>query len=163
MLIVDVTFAEESARLIASTLGWAHVARLSQKRKALGGKNPFGVMRRTTADLLAQLDGQVLDRMKYHLRHELELYGTYVLLAPLRPISRALICSIPIFFVITRTQPFHIAIFSPPRPLTPSIAPRRVRHEADARPLQICPRVSVQEDRGQAAAGAREVTVPWLA
>ena len=77
MLIVDVTFAEESARLISSTLGWVHVARLSQKRKALGGKNPFGVMRRSTAELLAQLDSAVLDRMKRHLRHELELYGRW--------------------------------------------------------------------------------------
>jgi hypothetical protein len=76
MLIVDVTFKDESARMIASTLGWSHVSRLSQKRRALAGKSPFGVMRQSTADLLAQLAPAVMDRMKHHLRYELQLYGT---------------------------------------------------------------------------------------
>jgi hypothetical protein len=150
MLIVDVTFKDESARMIASTLGWSHLKGMPLVNRALGGKSPFGGARYSTAALLAQLDPPVMDRMKYFLRYELQLYGTslrggWLLLlvsscpVPLSsippdlanpPIATSLRLSPPITSLVSL-----ISLTS----LTHSL--RRIRNVSDARSLSLSQRL----------------------
>ena len=68
---------QSAARAISCTLGWGHIVRLSHTRKTdLFQKiNRYGKARQSTMEILMQIDDDVLDLIKYHLRHELVLYA----------------------------------------------------------------------------------------
>ena len=47
----------------------------TRKTHHIKATNQYGKARQSTMDILRQIDDEVLDRIKYHLRHELVLYA----------------------------------------------------------------------------------------
>ena len=66
-----------AANAISCTLGWSHIVKLSHTRIThhIKKTNRYGKDHMSTMAILMQIEDTVLDRMKYHLRHELVLYA----------------------------------------------------------------------------------------